>query len=218
MADPAIPTEAPRDLLDTICTRGRLMLATLDMDLPGPTILMGVPAIPTEAPRDLLDIICTRGRLMLATLDMDLPGPTILMGVPATPTEAPRDLLDTICTRERLMPVTLDMDLVIAISMSPGLFLLTMSMSDMVSTREKLMPAITEALLMFMYLCLILMDTSLPITTMASTSIPMARGLLSPTTTMLMVADLTSTSSVPITPLVMARLITSYLQTPVFVL
>merc|ERR1712113_1012054 len=125
---------------------------------------------------------------------MDLLGPTILMADPATPTEAPRDLPDTISTRERLMPVTLDMDLVIAISMSPGLFLLTMSMSDMVSTRGKLMPAIMEALLMFMYLCLILMDTSPPITTMASTSTPMARGLLSPTTTLMVVADLTSTS------------------------
>merc|ERR1711872_1185068 len=181
-------------------------------------ILMVEPVTPPGAPRDLLDTICTRGRLMLASLDMDLPEPTILMEDPALLTEAPRDLLDIICTRGRLMLASLDMDLVIAISMSPGLFLLTMSMSDMVSTRGKLMPAITEALLMFMYLCLILMDTSLPITTMASTSIPMARGLLSPTTTTLMVADLTSTSSVPITPLVMARLITSYLQTPIFVL
>merc|ERR1711872_694588 len=129
MVEPATPPGAPRDLLDTICTRGRLMLASLDMDLPEPTILMEVPAIPTEAPRDLLDTICTRGRLMLATSDMDLLGPTILMGDPAIPTGAPRDFPGTICTRGRLAIMV--MELLVAISMSPDLKSLMVLMFSM---------------------------------------------------------------------------------------
>merc|ERR1712033_104680 len=94
----------------------QLMLDTMDMDLPLPTIPMVDLATPTEAPRVFMDT-STRERLRPAT-DTELP--TIPMAVTATPTEAPRVFMDTF-TRERPMPA---MDTTMDLALPASEFLL----------------------------------------------------------------------------------------------